>query len=70
MGSCDDGAHSQNEKLNRENYIHRIGRSGRFGRKGLAINFITSHDIYFLRDIEKFYDTQIEEMPMNISDFF
>ncbi|PIO57518.1 helicase protein, partial [Teladorsagia circumcincta] len=29
---------------NRENYIHRIGRSGRFGRKGVAINFITDHD--------------------------
>ena len=26
----------------RENYIHRIGRSGRFGRKGVAINFVTA----------------------------
>ncbi|KAF7292328.1 DNA-directed RNA polymerase subunit [Mycena chlorophos] len=29
---------------NRENYIHRIGRSGRFGRKGVAINFVTVDD--------------------------
>ena len=53
---------------NRENYIHRIGRSGRFGRKGVAINFITISDAQYLRDIEQFYSTQIEEMPMNIID--
>eukprot|EP00004_Rigifila_ramosa_P018421 TRINITY_DN4582_c0_g1_i1.p1 TRINITY_DN4582_c0_g1~~TRINITY_DN4582_c0_g1_i1.p1 ORF type:complete len:412 (+),score=112.26 TRINITY_DN4582_c0_g1_i1:35-1237(+) len=53
---------------NRENYIHRIGRGGRFGRKGVAINFITSEDTQPMRDIEKFYNTQIEEMPMNIAD--
>ena len=29
---------------NRENYIHRIGRGGRFGRKGVAINFVTDED--------------------------
>merc|ERR1719247_1678719 len=50
---------------NRENYIHRIGRSGRFGRKGVAINFLTSGDVRYMRDIEAFYNTQIEEMPMN-----
>jgi translation initiation factor 4A len=53
---------------NRENYIHRIGRSGRFGRKGVAINFITSTDIRYLRDIESFYHTQIEEMPSNVAE--
>lgn len=37
---------------NRENYIHRIGRSGCFGRKGVAINFVTSEDVRILRDIE------------------
>ncbi|GAV99095.1 DEAD-domain-containing protein [Lentinula edodes] len=36
---------------NRENYIHRIGRSGRFGRKGVAINFVTVDDVRILRDI-------------------
>ena len=48
---------------NLENYIHRIGRSGRFGRKGVAINFVTQEDIRALRDLEQFYNTQIEEMP-------
>merc|ERR1711967_19385 len=53
---------------NRENYIHRIGRSGRFGRKGVAINFVTSEDVRILRDIELYYSTQIDEMPMNVAD--
>jgi len=53
---------------NRENYIHRIGRSGRFGRKGVAINFVKNEDIRILRDIEQFYATQIDEMPMNVAD--
>ena len=53
---------------NRENYIHRIGRGGRFGRKGVAINFLTSEDVRTLREIEQFYNTQIEEMPMNVAD--
>ncbi len=43
----------------------RIGRSGRFGRKGVAINFVKSEDIRILRDIEQYYSTQIDEMPMN-----
>jgi translation initiation factor 4A len=38
----------------KENYIHRIGRGGRFGRKGVAINFVTQDDVAMLRDIEKF----------------
>ena len=53
---------------NRENYIHRIGRSGRFGRKGVSINFITQGDVKYLRDIEQFYNTQVEEMPSNVAD--
>merc|ERR1711962_733536 len=53
---------------NRENYIHRIGRGGRFGRKGVAINFVTDDDKRNLQDIEKFYNTQIDEMPMNVAD--
>lgn len=53
---------------NRENYIHRIGRSGRFGRKGVAINFVTADDTRTMREIEAFYNTQIEEMPMNVAD--
>jgi hypothetical protein len=46
----------------------RIGRSGRFGRKGVAINFVKEDDIRILRDIEQYYGTQIDEMPMNVGD--
>jgi len=53
---------------NQENYIHRIGRSGRFGRKGASINFVTNDDVRTMREIEAFYNTQISEMPMNIAD--
>jgi len=51
---------------NRENYIHRIGRGGRFGRKGVAINFITDDDKRSLNDIEQFYNTTIDEMPADV----
>lgn len=54
---------------NRELYLHRIGRSGRFGRKGLAINFVRNEDLRLLKEIEQFYSTQIEEMPTNVSDY-
>lgn len=58
---------------NRENYIHRVGRKGRFcdvcfGGKGVAINFLTQGDERYLRDIEQFYNAQIEEMPMDVAD--
>jgi translation initiation factor 4A len=52
---------------NLESYLHRIGRSGRFGRKGLAINFVRDEDVTLLKDIERFYETEIEEMPEDIS---
>jgi len=42
-----------------ENYLHRIGRSGRYGRKGTAINFITGADVRKMKEIEKYYATQI-----------
>lgn len=54
---------------NRELYIHRIGRSGRFGRHGVAINFVKSEDVQRMRDIEQYYSTQIDELPMNVEDF-
>jgi len=56
--------------LNRENYIHRIGRSGRFGRKGTAINFVTDEDEPILREIEQFYNTKIDELPMDVAEIF
>merc|ERR1712151_889646 len=51
-----------------ENYLHRIGRSGRFGRKGVAITFVTEEDGAALQKIQKFYSTIIEELPSNIVD--
>mmetsp|Transcript_21008 Transcript_21008/g.23423 ORF Transcript_21008/g.23423 Transcript_21008/m.23423 type:complete len:93 (-) Transcript_21008:131-409(-) len=53
---------------NLENYIHRIGRSGRFGRKGVAINLVTKDDLHTLQDLERFYNTNVEPMPANIAD--
>ena len=47
-------------------YLHRIGRSGRWGRKGVGINFITRRDISILKEIEAHYACQIEEMPSDI----
>jgi superfamily II DNA/RNA helicase len=47
-------------------YLHRIGRSGRWGRKGVGINFITRRDIGKLKEIETHYSTQISEMPANV----
>ena len=44
-------------------YLHRIGRSGRWGRKGVGINFITRRDISKLKEIEEYYACQINEMP-------
>ncbi|KAG7195161.1 RNA helicase [Scheffersomyces spartinae] len=54
--------------LDKENYVHRIGRSGRFGRKGVAINLITKDDVSGLREIERYYSVKIKEMPANIND--
>jgi len=50
------------------NYIHRIGRSGRHGRKGLAINFVTSdmEDSRTIRELERYYCTKISELPADI----
>jgi translation initiation factor 4A len=45
------------------NYLHRIGRSGRWGRKGVAINFITRQDSKQMEYIERYYETQISELP-------
>jgi len=53
---------------NFEKYIHRIGRSGRFGRKGVAINLISTDDATRLKEIERYYNTAIEEMPAHIAD--
>jgi translation initiation factor 4A len=51
----------------KENYLHRIGRSGRFGRKGVSINFITQTDAPMVQEIQKYYSTHIEEMPADFA---
>jgi len=48
-------------------YLHRIGRSGRWGRKGVGINFITRRDVGKLKEIEQHYSTQISEMPAELT---
>lgn len=53
---------------NIESYIHRIGRSGRYGRKGVAINFVTGYDYKKMEEIEKFYSTQVDELPQNFKE--
>jgi ATP-dependent RNA helicase len=54
--------------LNRETYVHRIGRSGRFGRRGVAINFVKNDEVSELRALEQYYSTEIDEMPMNVAE--
>ena len=52
---------------NIQSYLHRIGRSGRYGRKGVAINFMTSYDEYKMKEIENYYQTQISPLPADIN---
>ena len=52
---------------NKENYLHRIGRGGRYGRKGVAINFVTEKDVEVLHEIEAHYHTQIDELPVDFA---
>jgi translation initiation factor 4A len=49
------------------NYLHRIGRSGRWGRKGFAINFVTKQDIHDIKAIEKHYSINIDELPASFN---
>lgn len=51
----------------KETYIHRIGRSGRFGKKGNAINFVQPDEKELMHQVEKFYDTVIESLPLDLS---
>ncbi|BHF58769.1 Eukaryotic initiation factor 4A-II [Sparganum proliferum] len=51
-----------------ETYIHRIGRSGRFGRKGAAINLVTTEECRVLKKLESYYNTTIAELPDNMAD--
>ena len=50
-------------------YLHRIGRSGRWGRKGMGINFISRRDIFKIKEIEQYYHTQIDPLPEDFANY-
>ena len=52
----------------KENYIHRIGRSGRFGRRGIAINLISVHEANYLLEVQEFYHTHIAQLPNDLAE--
>lgn len=52
----------------KENYIHRIGRSGRYGRRGIAINLISTHEANYLIEIQEFYHTHIAPLPTDLAE--
>jgi len=56
--------------VNRENYIHRIGRTGRYGRKGVALNFVLERDEPAIREVETYYKLAIGELPDNLNGIF
>jgi translation initiation factor 4A len=45
------------------NYLHRIGRSGRYGKKGVSVNFVTRKSMYIMRSLMARYSCKIDEMP-------
>jgi ATP-dependent RNA helicase len=52
---------------NKETYLHRIGRSGRFGRKGVAINLTTKEDFHEIAELSAHFNCTISELPANIN---
>ena len=55
--------------VQRENYIHRIGRSGRYGKKGASINLLTERELRAQAEIEKFYVTKVNPLPLDLKIF-
>lgn len=53
----------------KQSYLHRIGRSGRYGRKGVSVNFVTDEDSHLQSEIEQYYHTQVAEMPQDIAKY-
>jgi superfamily II DNA/RNA helicase len=51
----------------RENYVHRIGRTGRYGKKGVAINLVTPEEKIAMKELEEHYSTHIVELPEDLS---
>jgi translation initiation factor 4A len=53
--------------VDKSNYIHRIGRSGRYGRKGMTINLVGPSDVRQKQEIEKYWSTNWEELPNDLA---
>ena len=53
-----------------EQYIHRIGRCGRYGKKGVAINLVTEGDAELMVKIQKYYNIEVPELPLDLSKIF
>jgi len=53
----------------KETYIHRIGRSGRYGRKGVSINLVSNNELHLIEELNNYYNTKIDEMPANIDEY-
>ena len=50
-----------------DQYLHRVGRAGRFGTKGLAISFISSQeDTDVLNDVQSRFEVKVEDLPTTI----
>jgi superfamily II DNA/RNA helicase len=54
----------------KETYVHRIGRSGRYGRKGVAINLVNNREVQVIKDLEEHYHIQINDLPQNVGEIF
>jgi len=53
--------------VQRENYVHRIGRSGRFGRKGVSINLLVGDEMKLMKEIETHYATTLTTLPEDLA---
>ena len=56
--------------FNAEDYVHRIGRTGRAGASGLAVSFVSASDQRLVSDIEKILKKKIDILPMEFEDEF
>ncbi len=53
-----------------ENYMHRIGRTARYGKKGVAINLVTNQEYKLVKEIEKIYGVTVEPLPGDVNSIF
>jgi translation initiation factor 4A len=53
-----------------ENYTHRVGRTARYGKKGVAINLVNNIEYKMIKEIERYYEIIIEELPSDVNSIF